>query len=329
MPGFGKPKGFQYAIDVDREREALRDRRAMRSIPDRDDDHVLLASWNIANLGAPDQVREPECFELLAEMVGWFDLVAIQEIRDNVEDGIRQVRALLPDSWRLLFSEDDGNHERMGFLWDSDVVEPGELTGKAVVEPNRYKSAGGEGFNGFSRTPYIGTFHRGELALLIVSVHSIFGAEKDPEDMRRRLAETKAIGWWCSEESTSPHAYTPDILALGDFNTPSEDDLDFAEAMLAELRRHGLWTPRYVKDDGEVAMLETQLGTAVRSENHYDQLLFFPEATQADIEAKGVFDFDGAVFSDLWQKRGKKDFNDFTIWALSDHRPLWAQLKLP
>jgi hypothetical protein len=329
MPGFGKPKGFRYAIDVDRERQALRERKEMREIPARDDDHLLLATWNIANLGAPDQVREQECFELLAEMVGWFDLVAIQEIRDNVEDGIRRVKALLPDSWRLLFSEDDGNFERMGFLWDSDVVETGELTGKAVVEPNKLRTAGGTYFRGFSRTPYVGTFHRGDLALMIVSVHSIFGKERDVADMRRRLAETKAIGWWCEKESESAHRYTPDILAVGDFNTPSEDDAKFAEKMLAELRARGLWTPRYTKEDGEETVLETQLGSAVRSENHYDQLLFFPDATQADIADQGVFDFDGAVFSDLWEKRGRKDFNDFTIWALSDHRPLWAQFELP
>jgi hypothetical protein len=329
MPGFGKPTRFEYSFDVDRERQALRERKEMRAIPDRDDEHLLLATWNIANLGAPDQVREPACFDLLAEIVSWFDLVAIQEIRDNVRDGIRQVRAHLPDSWRLLFSEDDGNHERMGFLWDSDVVMPGELTGKAVVEPNRLRSAGGEGFRGFSRTPYIGTFHRGELAMTIVSVHSIFGEEGDPADMRRRLAETRAIGWWCEEESTSPHAYTPDILAVGDFNTPSEDDAEFAEAMLAELREHGLWTPRYVQPDGEETVLETQLGSAVRSENHYDQLLYFPEHTQADIVDRGVFDFDGGIFRDLWEERGRRDFNDYTIWAVSDHRPLWARFTLP
>jgi endonuclease/exonuclease/phosphatase family metal-dependent hydrolase len=329
VPGFGKPKTFDYAVDVPRERRALRAQKKTRGIPARDDEHLLLATWNIANLGAPDQVREPDCFELLAEIVGWFDLVAIQEIRDNVRDGIRQVHALLPDSWRLLFSEDDGNHERMGFLWDSDVVRSGELAGKAVVEPKRLKSAGGKDFLGFSRTPYIGTFHRDDLALLIVSVHSIFGEARNEVDMRRRLAETKAIGWWCKEESKSPHAYTPDILAVGDFNTPSEDDLELAEAMLAELRRQGLWTPRYVKADGEETVLETQVGSAVRSENHYDQLLFFPKDTEADIANRGVFDFDATIFRDLWESRGRKDFNDYTIWAISDHRPLWAQFRLP
>lgn len=329
MPGFGKPKTFEYPIDVARERKALAAHKQARGVPARDDDHLLLATWNIANLGAVDQVREPECFELLAEIVGWFDLVAVQEVRDNFRDGIWQLRDQLPDSWRVLFSEDDGNHERMAFLWDSDVVEMGQLVGKAVVEPRRLKSAGGDGFEGFSRTPYIGSFHRGRLSLAVVSVHSFFGKTGDKADMLKRLAETRAIGWWCKEESKSPYAYTPDILAVGDFNTPSEDDLALAEAMLQELRRQGLWTPRYRTPEGKDAILETQLGSAVRSENHYDQLLFFPEATEADIVGRGVFDFDANIFADLWKSRGRTDFHDFTIWAISDHRPLWARFALP
>ncbi|MEA2361322.1 MAG: hypothetical protein QOD71_467 [Thermoleophilaceae bacterium] len=76
-------------------------------------------------------------------------------------------------------------------------------------------------------------------------------------------------------------------------------------------------------------MLETQIGTAVRSENHYDHLLFFPTATEADLEQVGVFDFDAVIFHDLWQSKTPNEFNDYVIWAISDHRPLWAQLKAP
>jgi hypothetical protein len=43
----------------------------------------------------------------------------------------------------------------------------------------------------------------------------------------------------------------------------------------------------------------------------------------------GVFDFDAVIFHDLWEKRTGTEFNDYTIWAISDHRPLWAQLKAP
>jgi hypothetical protein len=254
------------------------------------------------------------------------DLVAVQEVRDDAEAGIRHLRAELPDSWDLLFSETGGNDERLAFLWDSDVVRRGQMVGKVSFEPDELARAGGTGFLGFSRTPYIGTFHRGELAMMIVSVHSFFGTPGDPIDMARRLAETKAMAWWCEQAVDDPQAYTPDVLAVGDMNTPSEDDMELAEEMLSELRKRGLYTPRY-EAEGADTVLETQIGTAVRSENHYDQLLFYPENTEADLIAHGVFDFDTTIFPDLWQERGRTDFNSYVVWAISDHRPLWGQFR--
>ncbi len=329
MPGFPKPKNFRYSIDVERERSALREHRAARQIPKRQDGHLLLATWNIANLGAREQVRDEKCYRLLAEVIGYFDLLVVQEVRDNVK-AARYVLATLPKSWKLMFSESGGNDERFAFFWDSDVVELGQLVGKMIFEPKELERAGGDGFQGFSRTPYIGTFHRGKLRLEVVSVHSFFGKTKNPLDMARRLAETKAVGYWCETRSKDPDSYTPDIMAMGDFNTPSEDDLPLATKMLDDLRSRGLHTPRYESAQGD-QVLETQVGTAVRSENHYDHLLFFPENTSADLERCGVFDFDKVIFSDLFENRNrtKKDFTSYVVWAISDHRPLWAQLKAP
>jgi hypothetical protein len=327
VPGFSKPR-FRYSIDVTAERARLRRHKRKRGIPARQPGKLLLATWNIANLGASDQRREPECFELLAEIIGWFDLVAVQEVRDDVNAGIREIHKRLPARWDLIFSETGGNDEKMAFFWDTKTVERGELIGKATFEPSRLEAAGGPGFQGFSRTPYIATFHRGSLAMMVVSVHSFFGTEGDPVDMGRRLGETKAIGYWCQHRSRDPQSYTKDILAVGDFNTPSEDDLPLAEKLLTELRRRGLYTPRYTPKgkDGDT-VLETQIGTAVRSENHYDQLLFFPKSSESDLLDYGVFDFDAVVFPEIWNSktRTKTDFTSYVVWAISDHRPMWAQ----
>jgi len=327
MPGFRKPK-FEYVIDVEREIAALRKHKKIRGIPKRQKGHLLLATWNVANLGATDQKREPECFELLAEMAGWFDLVAIQEVRDNTA-AVRELLALMPKSWRLLFSEAGGNDERFAFLWDSRAAELGQLVGKMVIEPKKLQTAGGPTFTGFSRTPYLATFHAGRLQIELGSVHSIFGdKDKDPGALERRLAETKAIAWWCEKRSKDPDSYTKDIMALGDFNTPTDEDGEFAEKMLDALRRKGLHTPTY-RDEGEEVVIETQLGSAVRSKNQYDHLFFFPKDTESDLDGCGVFDFDAVIFKDLWESRGRVPFHQFTIWAVSDHRPLWVQLKAP
>ncbi len=335
MPGFPKPR-LAYSIDVAADRRRLRAHKKTRGVPERQDGHLLLATWNIANLGGEEQRRDPECFELLGEIIQWFDLVAVQEVRDDADAGIRRLHSELPRSWGVVFSEAGGNDERLAFLWDRDAVELGQLIGKLTVEPQDLPRAGGLGFMGFSRTPYVATFHRGDFAVEIVSVHSYFGDPRDPIDMGRRFAETKAIAWWCEERSKDPHSYTKDIIAVGDFNTPSEDDMKLAATMLAEFRRKGLHTPTH-EQDGEEVTTETQLGTVVRSENHYDQLLFFPPHSEADLVDFGVFDYDAVIFKDLWEDRiarygetqGRDDFERFTIWAISDHRPLWARFKAP
>src|SRR3954453_18562262 len=318
MPGFPKPH-FQYTIDVPRELPPLKQHGETGAVPKREAGKLLLATWNIANLGAPEQRRDPECFALLAQIVRFFDLVAIQEVRDNADAGIRPLLAELPDSWRLVFSEAGGNDERFAFLWDIVLVRFGQLVCKATLEPDEFARAGGQGFAGYSRTPYIGTFHRGGLRIEIVSVHSFFGKEKDPADMQRRLGETRAVGWWCQERSKDPDSYTKDIFAMGDFNTPSASAAALAAQMLGELEAKGLKPPAHA----------TQLGTAVRSENHYDQMLFFPQNSEADLLEQGVFDYDDVIFHDLWETRSRTDFHNFTVWALSDHRPLWAQLAAP
>jgi hypothetical protein len=57
----------------------------------------------------------------------------------------------------------------------------------------------------------------------------------------------------------------------------------------------------------------------------YDQVAFFPGETGEEFVTSGVFDFDGAVFADLWRQQSKADFKAYVRYHLSDHRPLWAQ----
>ena len=43
--------------------------------------------------------------------------------------------------------------------------------------------------------------------------------------------------------------------------------------------------------------------------------------------ATNVFDFDGALFRDLWQKRPGSPFLSYVRYHISDHRPLWAEFR--
>src|SRR3954454_16061666 len=123
MPEFAKPTGFTFRVDKRRELRALRGHREARGVADKRDDRLLLATWNIANFDV--QEREEAHLDLIAEIVGWFDLVAVQEIRDDVT-GLRALKARLPRPWQILFSEAGGNDERQAFVYDSRKVAVGE-----------------------------------------------------------------------------------------------------------------------------------------------------------------------------------------------------------
>lgn len=192
MPPFPKPR-FEYEYELPRELRALRNHRDERNIPAKRDDRLLLATWNIANLGAQD--RSTADHELIAEVVSWFDLVAVQEVNDNLS-GVRGVLAQLPPSWRMQFSEAGGNRERAA---------------RGLELPAHKSAVGGSSLDG----------HR-----------------------------------------------------------------------------------------------------------HYDQVAFFPGETSEFTDRVDVFDFDNAVFADLFAERPLKQFLGYVRYHLSDHRPLWAQFSI-
>ena len=102
MPEFPKPK-FEFDYEVDAEIARLREWRKKedRLIPAKRTDTLLLATWNIASFGAQD--RRDQDYRLIAEILGWFDVVGIQETRSNLAD-LDAVGALLP-RYRRLFTD--------------------------------------------------------------------------------------------------------------------------------------------------------------------------------------------------------------------------------
>ena len=135
MPSFPKPS-FEFNYNLTTELSALRkwrDTKPGRGVPPKAENRLLLATWNIANLGA--QERRAKDFALLAEVVSWFDLVALQEVK-NDREGLDQLVAALPATWRTLYSDAAGNDERMSFIYDSAKLETRELVGEIAIAPS-------------------------------------------------------------------------------------------------------------------------------------------------------------------------------------------------
>lgn len=316
MPPFRKPSpSFPYKVAD--ELAALVAHKKVRGVPGKRSDRLLLATWNIANLGV--QKRRDTDYQLLAQIIGWFDLLALQECSDNLE-GLRTIESHLPKSFRALFSDPGGNNERYVFLYDSNRVKLLEKVGELTVPPKDLRNVKLPGvsqpFTGFDRNPYLAAFEVDGFRFLPVNVHLYFGeAGADSGGMERRCLEAFAVAHWAKRRHQSAHAYTKNIVALGDFNIPMDEPGD---RVYDALTSRGLRKPDH----------STKVASNIKNDAHYDQMAMFPGKLNKAVQDMGVFDFDGAVFAKFWDPTKQKLFEDNVKYYLSDHRPLWAQLDL-
>ena len=315
MPPFPKPR-FAYDYDLNRELAALRDsprQKKDRKIPKKAAGKLLVATWNIANLGVQDRLDTD--YALMAEIIGWFDLVAVQEVNDDLR-GIEAIHSKLPARYDLLFSDASGNQERQAFLFDTRKVKRLKEVGRLSIPPSdlgKIKLPGTTtAFPGFDRGPYLASFESGAFRFSLLNVHLFFGSPKPP-DIDRRTLETFAVAWWADRKHRDKRSYVPEVLPLGDFNLPKMTKGDVIYDALCSL---GLEVPPHT----------SQIGSAIASDSYYDQIAFFPGPTKTRFTgATNVFDFDGALFQDLWQQRPGSPFLSYVRYHVSDHRPLWTE----
>jgi endonuclease/exonuclease/phosphatase family metal-dependent hydrolase len=313
MPEFPKP-AFPFSYRLAAEVQALRTHAKARGVPAKAKSRLLAATWNIANLGAQD--RRPADLKLIAEILSWFDLVAVQECRDNCRH-LRAALTFLGSPYRAVYSDAGGNNERMVFVYDSAKVQLLEKVGEIAFPPAQYSGIRIKGvarrFDGFDRTPYLAAFEAGKMRFMFVNVHSYYGSPQKAS-VERRALETLAVAKWASRRRKSPFAFTKEIFVMGDFNMPKRAKGDPIYDALTGL---GLEVPKH----------STEIATTIASQNNYDQVAYFP-GESADLFVKsGVFDFDQVIFRKLWTSRSEADFKAYCRYYLSDHRPLWVQLK--
>jgi endonuclease/exonuclease/phosphatase family metal-dependent hydrolase len=317
MPPFPKPR-FAYDYDLSRELAALRDyprQKPDRKIPRKAADKLLVGTWNIANLGV--QERTADDYALIAEIIGWFDLVAVQEVNDDL-GGIDAIHSKLPARYDLLFSDASGNQERQAFLFDTRKVSRLKEVGRLSIPPSQLRAVKLPGtktaFPGFDRGPYLASFESGSFRFSLLNVHLFYGSPK-PADVDRRTLETYAVAWWADRKHRDARSYVPEILPLGDFNLPKTEPGD---RIFDALRSLGLEVPPHT----------SQIGSSIMSDSYYDQIAFFPGPTRGRFTGEtNVFDFDGALFRDLWKKRPGSPFLSYLRYHISDHRPLWTEFS--
>jgi endonuclease/exonuclease/phosphatase family metal-dependent hydrolase len=315
---FEKPK-FDYVYNVADEIQRLRDHKVIRKIPDRSTGSLLAATWNIANLGAHD--RRDQDFALIGEILSWFDIMAVQECRDNFRD-LEQIVQIMPPTYRYLMSDAAGNSERMVFLYDGQKLSLLEEVGEITLPPASYKRIKLPGidlkFEGFDRSPYLASFATGQTSFTFVNAHLYYGiSNNDPLSIARRSLETYAVAYWAKERVKPNNAFTRELAVMGDMNMPKSDAGD---PIFKALTKLGLEVPEH----------STQIASNIANDANYDQIAFLPSTTKnAFTGLKGVYDYDDVIFPDLWQDgKNTKNFKAYLRYYISDHRPMWVQLRI-
>ena len=317
MPSFPKPD-FDYKVSLAKEIKALRtyrDKEPGMQIPASKPTNLRIATWNVANFGEQD--RQKEHLQMIAEIISWFDIIAIQEIKDNSEH-FRTVVTLLNKSYKFIFSDASGNNERMAFIYNSAKVTLREEVAELAIPPSDYEDIKlpgiKEAFAGFDRSPYIVSFKVKSFEFSLLNVHLYFGDDSVAASINRRCLEAYCVGRWADLRSKSKYAYSCNIFALGDFNLPM---IDPSDPVYKALVNRGLQLPEH----------SSKIYSNINNDKAYDQIAFLP-GMKSSIISHGIFPFDNAAFADIYKTKTPAQFRSYLKYYISDHRPMWMELNI-
>lgn len=318
---------------------ALRKALKQQQIPQRTlQETLLLATWNIRDFDkATYGDRLDEAIYYIAEIIASFDLVAIQEVYQDLS-GLERVMKVLGGHWKYICTDATegrrGNDERMAFVYDSRKVSFGGIAGELVLPP--IKGANGEyhPVTQLWRTPFMVGFRSGWTKFILTTVHILWG--KSERNSPERVEEIHQVAQFLKKRTKDDTAWTQNIILLGDFNIFGTDDETFQQ----------------ITDAGFVVPEELlEFRTNATQTRHYDQIAFQVRPGSLTMTEKaGVFNFFDVVFTeadkDIYlpympnyetktdgtpRSEGSKKNYYKTFWRthqMSDHLPMWVELQI-
>lgn len=289
---------------------------------------MLLATWNIREFGAN---RTMESLYYIAEILSRFDLIAIQEVAANL-DGLQKTLSLMGPQWDYIVTDSTdgsaGGGERMAFVYDKSKITFKNVAGELVLPKEKLI----DGSLQFSRTPFCVAFQAKWFKFKLATVHIYYGSSSGVDP--RRLAEIDTVAAYLSKRAKKED---DSYILLGDFNIVKTSD-----ATMKALEKNGFSIP------GSIKQHPTDLGQT----KYYDQIAFnfklkpsmtvFSEGEQR----AGSFNFTKSVYTaddmEIYRKyfpekntlnKSEKDIQKYYLstwrtFQMSDHLPLWAELKI-
>jgi len=304
---------------------ALRHGLKSNGVPERNLERTaLVATWNIREFDAAKfGPRSRESFYYIAEIISHFDVVAVQEVREDLA-ALDEVQDILGGWWKRIVTDvtlgASGNGERLAFLYDSRKVAFTGLAGEIVL-PDQKR----EPVLQFARTPFVCGFKAGWSTFSLCTVHIYYG--KSTRDDPRRVREIQELAKrLAARGKADPRRISEpeNLVLLGDFNIFSRDDVTFQS-----LVREGFEVP---------PALQSIPGSNVKKDKHYDQIAVMSRPGRFGLTGRaGVFDFYEYVFrfdeeetyAALMPPAGKKvGFSQWRTFQMSDHLPMWCELEM-
>ena len=286
--------------------------------------NLLIATWNIRSFGdiTRKELSEPKDSPkrdfhsalCIAEIIRRFDIIAIQEIKSNLK-GLRDTLKVLGNDWSLILTDvnkgDDGNGERMGYIFDNRRVQLSGLACELVVPQEWINTVSNEALTEqFVRAPYAVSFRAMNQTFILVTLHIKYG--KSSAD---RIKEVKGIARWMADWAKDVNAYHQNLICLGDFNIDKRGDL-LNQTFIAE----GLYIPD--------ALQRNEVTRSIFDETkYYDQIAWFNNAQK--IPNLSLKFLNGGNYNFLNKALANRNIPKQTLsFMLSDHYPIWAEFEL-
>ena len=283
--------------------------------PSKLDETINVEVWNIREFGKVRRIEAASHY--IAEILGQFDLVALVELRSDLTD-LGRVLPILGPSWDVVYSDwiDDagGNKERAAFLFDSRAVMFNGLASEVDVPRGKNRTEY-LATQSFWRAPYMCSFRAGNFDFIAIVTHARWG-----ESIEGRQAELQMLADWIDTRFKDTFVEDHDLIVMGDFNVPKMGD-----SLFKALISRGLQVPDTLVNlrVGDQVIGGSNLGKDAR----YDQILHLPTLKKRFSNEGCTLDFFGSdasikvLFPDKGYTREKFSFQ------LSDHFPLWVQIK--
>jgi len=301
-------------------------------------DTLLVATWNIREFDSNKYgTRDEEAYCYIAEIISRFDLVAIQEVREDIK-ALKHLVRLLGGWWRYTVTDvtigTRGNKERMAFVFDSRKVRFGGLAGEIVLPPSFSRGEGYSPTLQFARTPFICGFKAGWFKFMLSTVHILYGSrEAENPD---RVEEIRKLAELLKTRTRGRTAWSNNLILLGDFNIFSTEDITFQA-----LTDNGFVIPEQLQN----------LSSNVARNKHYDQIAFMlrQRINLGQLKA-GVFSFYDILYRDDEEQvyvptmgdayhtksngqprtdsQKRTYYRAWRTFRMSDHFPMWVELPI-